>query len=65
MDNLIYRREIRLCSGLYQSGPHTGAGGAFHRRTSWGDGLSTRIEYNTPDDKYARVITEERMPALK
>ena len=31
----------------------------------WGDGFTNRgIEYNTPDDKYARVITEELMPVL-
>ena len=34
-------------------------------QTSWGDGTTNRgIEYNTPDDKYARVITEELLPAL-
>ena len=33
--------------------------------SGWGDGTTNRgIEYNTPDDKYARVITEELMPAL-
>jgi enterochelin esterase family protein len=31
----------------------------------WGDHTTNRrIEYNTPDDKYARVITEELMPVL-
>jgi enterochelin esterase family protein len=34
-------------------------------QTGWGDGTTNRgIEYNTPDDKYARVITDEIMPML-
>ena len=34
-------------------------------QTGWGDGTTNRgTEYNTPDDKYARVITEELMPVL-
>ena len=34
-------------------------------QTGWGDGTTNRgIEYNTPDEKYARVITEELLPAL-
>ena len=32
----------------------------------WGDRTSNRAdEYNPPTDKYARVIVEELMPALK
>jgi len=31
----------------------------------WGDHTTNRpAEYNTPDDKYARIITEELMPVL-
>ena len=31
----------------------------------WGDRTTNRpAEYNTPDDKYARVITDELMPVL-
>jgi predicted alpha/beta superfamily hydrolase len=34
-------------------------------QTSWGDDTTNRrTEYNTPDNKYARVITEELMPVL-
>ena len=65
MDNLIYRREIPVMIGVFinpgrrpdqpEPGPTVG----------WGDGTTNRVtEYNTPDDKYARVITEELMPAL-
>lgn len=64
MDNLIYRREIPVMIGVYinpgrtpeqpEPNPH-----------DWGDGTTNRpTEYNTPNDKYARVITEELMPAL-
>jgi enterochelin esterase-like enzyme len=31
----------------------------------WGDRTTNRpAEYNTPDDKYARIVTEELMPVL-
>ena len=65
MDNLIYRREIPVMIGVFinpgrrpdQQEPSPQAG--------WGDGFTNRgVEYNTPDDKYARVITEELMPVL-
>jgi enterochelin esterase family protein len=65
MDNLIYRREIPVMIGVFinpgrrpdqpEPGPTTGGG----------DGTTNRfIEYNTPDDKYARVVTEELLPAI-
>src|ERR1700759_5555460 len=66
MDNLIYRREIPVMIGVFinpgrrpdQTEPSPQAG--------WGDGFTNRgLEYNTPDDKYARVITEELMPAVQ
>src|SRR5215471_4478508 len=65
MDNLIYRREIPVMIGVFinpgrrpdQTEPSPQAG--------WGDGFTNRgEEYNTPDDKYPRVITEELMPVL-
>jgi enterochelin esterase family protein len=64
MDNLIYRREIPVMIGVFinpgrtpeQPEPNLG---------NWGDQTTNRpTEYNTPDDKYARVITEELMPVL-
>jgi enterochelin esterase-like enzyme len=66
MDNLIYRREIPVMIGVFinpgrtpeQPEPPEPGGG-------WGDQTTNRpTEYNTPDDKYARVITEELMPVL-
>jgi enterochelin esterase family protein len=67
MDNLIYRREIPVMIGVFinpgrrpdQPEPPEPDGG-------WGDKTTNRPdEYNTPKDRYARVIVEELMPALK
>jgi enterochelin esterase-like enzyme len=64
-DNLIYRREIPVMLGVFinpgrrpdQPEPNT---------KEWGDRTSNRPdEYNPPTDKYARVIVDELMPALK
>jgi enterochelin esterase family protein len=65
LDNLIYRREIPVMLGVFinpgrtpeqpEPTPH-----------DWGDHNSNRPEeYNPPTDKYARVVVEELMPALK
>jgi enterochelin esterase family protein len=64
LDNLIYRREIPIMIGVFinpgrrPDQPEPGPSG-------WGDNNTNRpTEYNSLDDKYARVITEELMPAL-
>ena len=66
-DNLIYRREIPVMIGVFinpgrrpdQPEPPEPDGG-------WGDKTTNRPdEYNTPNDRYARVVVEELMPALK
>ena len=65
LDNLIYRREIPVMLGVFinpgrrpdqpEPNPH-----------DWGDHTTNRAdEYNPPTDKYARVIVDELMPALK
>jgi enterochelin esterase-like enzyme len=65
MDNLIYRREIPVMLGVFINPGRTPEQVEPSPQTSWGDGTTNRgIEYNTPDDKYARVITEELLPAL-
>ena len=65
MDNLIYRREIPVMLGVFINPGRRPDQVEPSPQTSWGDGTTNRgIEYNTPDDKYARVITEELMPAL-
>src|SRR5437763_4296499 len=65
MDNLIYRREIPVMLGVFINPGRTPEQVEPSPQTSWGDGTTNRgIEYNTPDDKYARVITEELLPVL-
>src|ERR1035437_2070432 len=65
MDNLIYRRQIPVMIGVFINPGRRPDQPEPSPQTSWGDGTTNRgIEYNTPDDKYARVITEELMPVL-
>jgi enterochelin esterase family protein len=65
MDNLIYRREIPVMIGVFINPGRRPDQVEPSPQTGWGDGTTNRgIEYNTPDDKYARVITEELLPAL-
>ena len=64
MDNLIYRREIPVMIGVFIN-PGRTAEQPEPNAKEWGDRTTNRpTEYNTLDDKYARVITEELMPAL-
>jgi len=64
MDNLIYRREIPVMIAVFinpgrrpdQPEPTLG---------NWGDRDTNRpTEYNTLDDRYARVIVDELLPVL-
>ncbi len=65
MDNLIYRREIPVMIGVFINPGRTPEQPEPNPR-EWGDRTTNRgVEYNTLDDKYARVITEELMPDLK
>jgi enterochelin esterase-like enzyme len=64
MDNLIYRREIPVMIGVFINPGRTPEQPEPNAQ-EWGDRTTNRpTEYNTPDDKYARVITEELMPVL-
>jgi enterochelin esterase-like enzyme len=64
MDNLIYRREIPVMIGVFINPGRTPEQAAANPQ-DWGDRTTNRpIEYNSLDDKYARVITEELMPLL-
>jgi len=64
MDNLIYRHEIPVMLGVFIN-PGRTPEQAEPTPQNWGDGTTNRgTEYNTLDDKYARVITEELMPVL-
>ncbi len=64
LDNLIYRREIPVMLAVFINPGRTPAQPEPNAQ-EWGDHTTNRpTEYNTPDDKYARVITEELMPVL-
>lgn len=64
MDNLIYRREIPVMIGVFINPGRTPEQPEPTPR-DWGDRNTNRpTEYNTLDDRYARVITEELMPVL-
>src|SRR6266567_682384 len=64
MDNLIYRREIPVMIGVFINPGRTPEQPEPNPK-EWGDRTTNRpAEYNTPDDKYARVITEELLPVL-
>src|SRR5205809_4288935 len=64
MDNLIYRREIPVMIGVFIN-PGRRRDQPEPTPRDWGDRDTNRpTEYNSLDDKYARVITEELMPAL-
>src|SRR6187401_903398 len=64
MDNLIYRREIPVMLGVFIN-PGRRPDQPEPTPRNWGDRDTNRpTEYNSLDDRYARVITEELMPAL-
>ncbi len=64
MDNLIYRREIPVMIGVFIN-PGRKPEQPEPTPRDWGDGTTNRpTEYNSLDDKYARVVTEELLPAL-
>jgi enterochelin esterase-like enzyme len=64
MDNLIYRREIPVMIGVFIN-PGRRPDQPEPTPSNWGDRDTNRpTEYNVLDDRYARVITEELLPAL-
>jgi enterochelin esterase-like enzyme len=64
MDNLIYRREIPVMIGVFID-PGRTPQQPEPTLANWGDRDTNRpTEYNTPDDKYARVIVDELMPVV-
>lgn len=65
MDNLIFRREIPVMIGVFIN-PGRRPDQPEPVLSNWGDRDTNRpTEYNTLDDKYARVIVDELMPALQ
>lgn len=64
MDNLIYRHEIPVMLGVFIN-PGRRPDQPEPTPQQWGDQTTNRpAEYNTPDDKYARIIVDELMPVL-
>ena len=64
LDNLIYRREIPVMLGVFIN-PGRRPDQPEPTLKEWGDRTTNRpTEYNSLDDRYARVIVDELMPAL-
>jgi enterochelin esterase-like enzyme len=64
MDNLIHRREIPVMIGVFINPGRTPEQPEPSPK-DWGDRSTNRpTEYNTPDDKYARIICDELLPVL-
>ncbi len=64
MDNLIYRREIPVMIGVFINPGRTPEQPEPTIR-NWGDRDTNRPdEYNSLDDRYARVIVDELLPEL-
>ena len=65
LDNLIYRREIPVMLAVFIN-PGRRPDQPEPTPQNWGDRDTNRpTEYNTLDDRYARVIVDELMPALR
>jgi enterochelin esterase family protein len=65
MDNLIHRREIPVMLGVFIN-PGKRPDQPEANPKEWGDRTTNRpAEYNTPDDKYARIICDELLPDLQ
>lgn len=64
MDNLIFRREIPVMIGVFIN-PGRTPEQPEPTPQEWGDRTTNRpTEYNSLDDKYARVIVDELLPEL-
>jgi enterochelin esterase-like enzyme len=64
LDNLIYRREIPVMIAVFIN-PGRRPDQPEPTPQNWGDRDTNRpAEYNSLDDKYARVVVDELMPVL-
>jgi enterochelin esterase family protein len=65
LDNLIWRREIPVMLAVFIN-PGRRPDQPEPNLREWGDRTTNRpTEYNTLDDKYARVVCDELLPALR
>jgi enterochelin esterase family protein len=64
-DNLIYRREMPVTIGVFINPGHL-PDQKESSSTNWGDSINNRAtEYNELNDRYARLIVDELLPALE
>lgn len=64
LDNLIFRRELPVMIAVFIN-PGRKPEQPEPNPREWGDRTTNRpAEYNTPDDKYARIICDELLPVL-
>ncbi len=64
MDNLIFRRELPVLIAVFIN-PGRRPDQPEPNASEWGDHTTNRpTEYNTLDDKYARVIVDELLPVV-
>jgi enterochelin esterase-like enzyme len=64
LDNLIYRRELPVMIAVFIN-PGRRPEQPEPNPRDWGDRTTNRpTEYNALDDKYARVVVDELLPAL-
>src|SRR5260370_975537 len=64
MDNLIFRRELPVMISVFIN-PGRRPDQPEPNASEWGDRTTNRpTEYNSLDDRYARVIVDELMPVL-
>jgi enterochelin esterase family protein len=64
LDNLIYRREIPVMIGVFIN-PGRRPDQPEPTPQNWGDRDTNRpTEYNSLDDRYARVVVDELLPVL-
>src|SRR5207249_7373911 len=65
LDNLIYRREIPVMLAVFVN-PGRRPDQPEPTPQNWGDRDTNRPEeYNALNDKYARVVVDELLPALR
>jgi enterochelin esterase family protein len=65
MDNLIYRREIPVMIGVFMN-PGRRPDQPEPTPSNWGDRDTNRpTEYNSLNDKYAKVVCDELLPVLE
>lgn len=66
LDNLIFRREIPPMIAVFINPGRTPEQTEPSPAVGWGDGFTNRrIEYNTPEGGYSRVVCDELLPVIE